>query len=143
MNLRIHLKLVGGLYIAFGLIGFASVFLLMVPLLLRDVSRAAQLAGETALPLVAVMGTVTGAVLACSAFNLWFGSALRQQKRWATRVVGFIWGFLNLLSFPLGTAVGGYTLWVLFQLDKQETLSYRQPLAQENHKTPGDTARRT
>ncbi|MEI7947885.1 MAG: hypothetical protein WCJ02_14380 [bacterium] len=55
-------------------------------------------------------------------FQIWFGCSLAQQKRWATRVVGFIWCFFGLFNFPLGTAINGYTLWILVQIDKIEAI---------------------
>jgi hypothetical protein len=37
---------------------------------------------------------------------------LYERKAWA-RVLGLVLGFLALIRFPLGTALGIYTLWVL------------------------------
>ncbi|WP_263411091.1 zinc ribbon domain-containing protein [Terriglobus tenax] len=37
---------------------------------------------------------------------------LMQRKRWA-RTLAIVFGVLALLKFPLGTALGVYTLWVL------------------------------
>jgi hypothetical protein len=54
--------------------------------------------------------------------QIWVGCSLAQQKRWATRVVGFIWCYFGLFSFPIGTAINGYTLWILVQIDKTETI---------------------
>ncbi len=42
------------------------------------------------------------------------GWGLLKRKSWA-RLVALVIGCLNLLSFPFGTAVGVYTLWVLLQ----------------------------
>jgi len=64
---------------------------------------------------------------ALSAFGLWwvgvflgfFGLlhlflawSLYERKPWA-RILGLVVGFLALLRFPLGTALGIYTIWVL------------------------------
>jgi hypothetical protein len=38
--------------------------------------------------------------------------SLFQREPWA-RILGLVIGFLALLRFPLGTALGIYTLWVL------------------------------
>jgi hypothetical protein len=40
------------------------------------------------------------------------GWGLLERQPWA-RVIGLVVGFLLLLRFPLGTALGIYTLWVL------------------------------
>jgi hypothetical protein len=37
---------------------------------------------------------------------------LLERESWA-RMLGLVLGFLALLRFPLGTALGIYTLWVL------------------------------
>jgi vacuolar-type H+-ATPase subunit I/STV1 len=43
---------------------------------------------------------------------IFVGYGLSQRARWA-RVVAIAFGCLALLKFPLGTALGIYTLWVL------------------------------
>ena len=45
------------------------------------------------------------------------GYGLLRRKAWGrilAMVVGFL-GFLGLVNFPLGTAIGIYTFWVLLQ----------------------------
>jgi hypothetical protein len=42
------------------------------------------------------------------------GIGLLKRKNWG-RIVAIVVSFLNLLNFPLGTLLGGYSLWVLFQ----------------------------
>jgi vacuolar-type H+-ATPase subunit I/STV1 len=49
-----------------------------------------------------------------------FGFSLTMQKQWATRVAGFICCSLGFVFFPFGTAISGYTLWVLLQMKKKE-----------------------
>ena len=44
--------------------------------------------------------------------HLVLGWGLSERKAWA-RPLGLVVGFLALLRFPLGTALGIYTLWVL------------------------------
>ncbi|HKV06092.1 MAG TPA: zinc ribbon domain-containing protein [Candidatus Acidoferrales bacterium] len=46
------------------------------------------------------------------AFEVVIGWGLLDRQPWA-RILGIIVGFLLLLRFPFGTAVGIYTLWVL------------------------------
>jgi hypothetical protein len=42
------------------------------------------------------------------------GIGLLRRRNWG-RILAIIVGFLNLINFPIGTVVGGYSLWVLFQ----------------------------
>jgi len=46
------------------------------------------------------------------------GWGLLARKNWA-RIVVLIVGILNLPNFPLGTALGVYTLWVLLKPESQ------------------------
>jgi zinc ribbon protein len=57
-------------------------------------------------PFIAVVSVVT----AFLAFLVGFG--LLQRKSWG-RVLGIVLAILALLKFPVGTALGIYTLWVL------------------------------
>jgi hypothetical protein len=57
-------------------------------------------------PLITVFSIVT----AFLAFLVGFG--LLRRRSWA-RVIGIVVAILSLLKFPLGTALGIYTLWVL------------------------------
>jgi hypothetical protein len=46
------------------------------------------------------------------------GIALYKRRRWA-RMLLLVLGFLNLISFPpIGTALGGYTIWFMFKRTK-------------------------
>jgi hypothetical protein len=53
---------------------------------------------------------ITAAIMAALAFLVGFGLLSRQS--WG-RVLGIVVAILSLLKFPIGTALGIYTLWVL------------------------------
>jgi len=44
-----------------------------------------------------------------------FAKDVTGQRKWSTGIPGVIIAVINLLSVPVGTAVGLYTLWVLLQ----------------------------
>ena len=50
------------------------------------------------------------------------GWGLLNRKSWA-RILVIVLSILNLLNFPLGTAVGVYSLWVLFNQETVEMFS--------------------
>jgi hypothetical protein len=50
------------------------------------------------------------------------GWGLLAKKSWA-RIVVLIVGILNLFHFPLGTALGIYTLWVLLKPESQAAMT--------------------
>jgi glucose uptake protein GlcU len=51
-------------------------------------------------------------ILAKAAAGFIAGWGLLQRQEWA-RIVALVVGFVALLSVPIGTALGIYTLWVL------------------------------
>jgi hypothetical protein len=60
-------------------------------------------------PLLTVVGWL---ILAKAAVGFFAGWGLLQREDWA-RTVALVVGFIALLSVPVGTALGIYTLWVL------------------------------
>ena len=69
---------------------------------------------NTALPII---GTVLGYVLVISsAPEIIAGIFLLKFKNWA-RYLSIVLAFMNLFAFPIGTAIGVYALWVLFNQD--------------------------
>ena len=69
----------------------------------------------TALGILGIMGTI--AVLFFGALALpgiLAGYGLLKRRKWG-QLWGMVVGLLNLFCFPLGTAIGAYTLFVLLQ----------------------------
>jgi hypothetical protein len=62
--------------------------------------------------LPALVRVVGWLILVKAAMGIVTGWGLLQREEWA-RVVALVFGFLALLSVPIGTALGIYTLWVL------------------------------
>ena len=59
--------------------------------------------------------TAVGLLLATLSLpGLAAGYGLLKHQPWA-RILAIVVGILSLLNFPLGTAIGIYTLWVLMQ----------------------------
>jgi len=56
------------------------------------------------------------------------GIGLLKMKPWA-RIVAIIVGVLHILSFPLGTALGVYTLWVLLNVETEALFRGQQQVA--------------
>ncbi len=55
-------------------------------------------------------------ILAAAAIGFFAGWGLLDRQPWA-RTLALVLGFLSLIEFPLGTAIGVYTLWVLLPAD--------------------------
>lgn len=117
--MRTHIKILGVLYLLYGAkIAFGALCFLLI------------LAGVTFVPTFFIggplfaFGTSVGVTifgiclvvysLVVAALDIVAGLGLLNEERWA-RILGIVLGVLNLIRFPLGTALGIYTLWVLLQ----------------------------
>jgi hypothetical protein len=104
-----HVKLLGWLYIVLGAVG-----------ILVGVFVAAIIAGgglisqdRTAILVTSIVAAVIVFILILvSVPGVVAGIGLLAYKPWA-RILTLILGFLNLPGFPVGTALGIYTLYVL------------------------------
>ena len=70
-------------------------------------------------PLITFVGWL---ILAKAAVGFFAGWGLLQREEWG-RTVALVMGFIALLSVPVGTALGIYTLWVL--LPRQSDDEYK------------------
>lgn len=104
-----HLDILAVLYVissVFCLLG--GVFAFVV------IAGGGLMSGEAdAMWITAGIGTAIGAFLVLLALPGFIGAyGLTRRRPWA-RMLVLILGFLNLFNFPLGTALGVYTIWVL------------------------------
>ena len=68
-----------------------------------------------ALGVLSIVGVSVGAFMGVLGLpGLLAGIGLLRRRNWG-RILAIIVSFLNLLNFPIGTVIGGYSLWVLFQ----------------------------
>jgi hypothetical protein len=110
-DLQQHVSILGWLYVVghaiFLAIG-AFVFVLLIGL--------APITGEPEpMWILSLVGTTVGLLMAALGLpGLLAGYGLLTRKPWA-RVLAIVVGILSLVNFPVGTAIGLYTLWVLTQ----------------------------
>ena len=109
-----HIKLVAVLHLvlgAMGLIGAAVVFAIF-----GTVGGLAGWHGDAAAASIIgiVALAIAGLIVFLSIPGMVGAWGLLKGKSWA-RVLMIVIGVLELLHFPLGTALGVYTLWVMFQ----------------------------
>ena len=110
-DLQQHVSILGWLYVvghAIFLVIGAFVFLLLVGL--------APVTGDPEpMWILSLVGTSVGLLMAALGLpGLLAGYGLLTRKPWA-RVLAIVVGILGLINFPVGTAIGLYTLWVLTQ----------------------------
>lgn len=79
---------------------------------------------------VVILGTVgtfvAGLLTVLGLPGIIAGFGLLRRHQWA-RYLAIVVGIFNLVNFPVGTLVGAYTLWVLFQ--ESANVYFAQPLA--------------
>ena len=104
-----HVKIVAWLNIV-----YSSVIALIGVLILLVMAGAGILSQDkTALLVTSGLGVVIAAILCIMAVpGIIAGIGLLKMRPWA-RVLAIIAGALHLLSFPLGTALGVYTIVVM------------------------------
>ena len=121
METHKHIRIVGLIYMVLGCIGLAF-FPFAAYVGINDFLRI--LASETKNELQGkVLIYIWLGLFAILIFSLGFimvGKAIRAEKKWATRIVGFIFAILILPSFPIGTAIGIYAIWALNKVIKDE-----------------------
>ena len=120
-----HVKVLGALQIALGVIGLFSALVLVV--VFGVASSAVGLSGEPdaaiALPIIGVTGAALVAFLvALSLPGIVIGIGLIQHRPWA-RIAGIVLSILGLMMIPFGTIVGVYGVWVLFSKEAERLFS--------------------
>ncbi len=116
--MRDHIKDLGIIHIVFGLMGICVAFVILVVFGVGTLGIAGAAAQEEpevlmAVPIVAAILTfVVFFIALLSLPGILAGWGLLNYKPWA-RILAIVLSALNLLSVPIGTALGVYGLWVL------------------------------
>ncbi len=115
-----HVKVVGILHIVFGAMGILGALVLMLVF-----GGAAGIVGaaatdpqaHAAVPIIgAVGGIISCFVLVVSVPGTIAGIGVLQHREWA-RILMIVVSALDLLNFPIGTAIGVYGLWTCLHKD--------------------------
>ena len=113
-----HLTILGWLYIALGGLGILAAVIILV--VMGGVGLASGDAGAAAIMgVIGVFVAIFAAVMSLP--SLIGGWGLLKGKSWS-RMLVIVLGCLQLLGFPVGTAIGVYTLWALTQPEAQTLL---------------------
>ncbi len=113
MNISKHLKIAGALQISQGII---MLLFGVYGVIGNFFNPWADGSSETPFAEFIYVILMLALIFLLGGFQTWFGISLVKQKRWPTRIGGFIFCALGLLGFPVGTAISGYTLWVLIMV---------------------------
>lgn len=114
-----HVTALGVLYIVFSALRIIAAITLYIVLI--GVGLISE--DPEAMQILATVGTVISFVLFfCSIPGIIGGIGLLNRQGWA-RILVIILGFLKLLNIPIGTALGIYTIWVLFNKETEKLFS--------------------
>jgi hypothetical protein len=117
-----HVKVLGVLYIA-----LSAILLMGALFLMLAVGTASSIVGlnaepadaAVALPIIGIAGSALVIfLLALSLPGLIVGIGLLKLASWA-RIAGIVLAIIHLINIPVGTAVGIYALWVLFNKETE------------------------
>jgi hypothetical protein len=121
-----HVKVLGALYIALSALGLmGALFLSLVFGTATGIvgANADPHDSAIAIPIIGLAGTMLVAfLLATSLPGLIAGIGLLKFRPWA-RILAIVLAVINLIHIPVGTAVGIYGLWVLFNKDTERLFS--------------------
>lgn len=117
--MRQHIEIVAWIHLASGILGVLGALTVggalgTVGLFSGDAEAAGILA------VVAAFVTILFGLLSVPA--LVGGWGLLKRKPWA-RIMVLIVSFLSLFGFPIGTLIGGYSIWVLMNDESRRILS--------------------
>lgn len=122
-DMEMHLKIIGWLHIVNS--AFVLVFGAFVFILLSGIGIASG--DSDAVAILTIIGTSFGVFLLLLALpGLLAGYGLLTHRSWA-RILAIVIGVLALLNIPIGTLIGIYTLWVLFQDDADQYFANLKP----------------
>lgn len=119
-----HKRILGILFIISGvlrilgmvfLMGFFSVIL---PFIIEEVSADEVWVFELIEKSIQLVGWAF--IIIFSIPRIIAGVGLLNKKPWAL-LIALIWGCLGVFSFPLGTALCGYTIWVYIEDNKTKS----------------------
>ena len=114
-----HIELLGILHLVYS--GVALLIAAFVFALLTTVGFIAH--DDLALHILTLVAVVVAAILTVlSVPGIVAGIGLLKMRSWS-RPLALIVGCLHLLSFPLGTALGVYTLWVVLNDETRQLLA--------------------
>ena len=121
--MKTHVNVVGLIDLITGLLFTALAALVSVGLLVfaPAFNGAPPWSPEDATVIVAVALAISSLFLVIGIPSLIAGAGLLKQKGWA-RTLALVMAVLALASFPVGTAAGIYTLWVLSQKETEQLL---------------------
>ena len=117
-----HIKVVGLINIVFGILGLMAAGIVFIA-----VAGGGLLSGdEEAILITSIVATSVSSIIAIFSIpEIIAGWGILKMKSWG-RILGIVIGVLDLLAFPIGTAFGVYSLWVLLNEETEQIFKQQQ-----------------
>jgi hypothetical protein len=118
-QIKSHLRTLGTLHIVLGILGVLGAIIVY-----GAISLGGILSGDMeAITITQIVGiAISSFILIVSMPGIIGGWGILNHKYWA-KIVLLVIGILNLINFPLGTALGVYTIWVLMNREADKVLN--------------------
>ena len=121
-----HVKLIGVLNLVFGLMGLVACVITFMLVAGGFMVLGALEGDPVPVWLAGGVGAVLTVIMAVAALpNLVAGYGLLKRRQWG-RVLAIVVAIIDLPAFPLGTALGIYTLVILLHGESQTLFSDRR-----------------
>jgi len=122
--MKSHVQVIGWLYIILGVLG-----ILLAAFVCITIVGGGLISGDrTAIAITSMVAAIVGGLITLLSIpGIVVGAGLLKFKPWA-RILAIVLGLLNLVNFPVGTALGIYAIWALLD---EETIGLFEPLTQE------------
>jgi hypothetical protein len=135
MLMREHVRILGIIHIVLGALGLLAALVLLTIFGLGGAAAGAAAAHSNdpdamvALPIIGAIGVGIFLLIAVLTIpGLIAGVGLLKLRPWA-RILTIVLSAMNLLSVPIGTALGVYGLWVLLNKDTEALFRGITPVA--------------
>jgi hypothetical protein len=130
--MRDHVRILAALFIALGVMGVLGAFITLALFggaagIIQAVVPADEPARSIAVPILGFFAVACFFwIMLLSVPDIIAGIGLFNLRPWG-RLLGIVMCILNLMSFPFGTAVSVYGLWVLLSGRTDELFAARSP----------------
>lgn len=127
-----HIKVLGTFHLIFGLMGLLALMIVFLVFVGGFAFIGMHSGDHVPFWLAGAFGSLLLIITLVSAVpGILCGYGLLRKRPWA-RILGIILSFIYLLEFPLGTALGIYSLWVLFHGETLLIFEGRGPYAAQH-----------
>ncbi len=133
MNVQIHHRVLGIGHLVYGTINLVVILLVIIlfqtlqPVISNEINESSSELGMIIFTVITRFASAIlwGSVLLIALPSVIGGIALLNQVKWALSFL-MVPGCLSIISFPFGTILGFYTIWVFIQTNSKDSVEDNQ-----------------